>query len=137
MFNLFRLLSQQLHSIREWWHNKTPANKWNFIIKIGQMSSNSIGIHVYDHRKVSWFTATGGVFLVLFFVLNIYTMQYYWLRSAFVRGLECTYLVGFVIGVRTTSSKFHRGQKTFKTKFWHCSFLECVYVLGIGWTTSF
>lgn len=91
--------------MQELWHVKTPPEKWDFIIKIGQMSSNSIGIHVFDHMKFRWFGTTSGVFLLLFFVLIFYTIQYYWLRGAFVRGMECTYLVGFVIGVCVKSPK--------------------------------
>lgn len=99
MLNLFRLLNVKLILVRQWWQAKTSPEKWDFIIKIGQMSSNSIGIHVFDHMKLNWLSATSGLFLILFFVLDIYTIQYYWLRGAFVRGLECTFLVGFVIGV--------------------------------------
>lgn len=92
--------------IENWWHVKTPPEKWDFIIEIGKKVSNVIGVHTFDHMKVNWFTATGGVFVMLYFVLNIYTIQYYWFRGAFVRGFECTYTVGLVIGVGGFSMKF-------------------------------
>lgn len=100
MYNPFRWLKLKKYGIEKWWQDKTPPEKWDFIIEIGKMSSNAIGVHIFDSVKIFWFTFGSGVLLLLFFALDFYTIQYYWFRGAFVRGSESTYVVGFVIGVR-------------------------------------
>lgn len=133
MLNPFGWLNSKQSEIYEWWQRKKPSEKWDFIIKIGRVTSNAIGVHVLDDMRVNWFSATGGILLFLFFALNFYTMQYYWFRGAFVRGLECTYLVGFVIGVRIS---FHE-VILFLMLNACVSLAESLHVLGICWAASF
>lgn len=106
MCNPFRWLKMKQCGIEKWWHVKTPPEKWDFIIGIGKMSGNAIGVHIFDSVKIFWFTFGSGVLLLIFFSLDIYTIQYYWLRGAFVRSLESTYVVGFVIGVCLSTKLF-------------------------------
>lgn len=85
--------------IQEWWQTKSFGEKWDFILGIGIFAGHLIGVRTFSDMKVNWYSASGGVAIVMFFSLNLYTIQYYLRRGAFVRGMECTYLVGVVIGV--------------------------------------
>lgn len=85
--------------IQEWWQTKSFGEKWDFILGIRIFAGHLIGVRTFSDMKVNWYSASGGVAIVMFFSLNLYTIQYYLRRGAFVRGMECTYLVGVVIGV--------------------------------------
>lgn len=110
IFSPFRLLKLKFGYIKERWQFKSPPQIWDFIIEIGRITSNLMGVHVFDHMKNNWFSATGGVLLIVYFILDIYTFQYYSLRGEFARGLECLHVVGVVMGVRKNPFFFHSNE---------------------------
>lgn len=89
--------------IQERWRIKSPAEKWDFITNIGKVLGHSVGIRTYSDMKVYWYSASSGLMIVIFVYLEFYTLQYYFRRSDFVRGFECTYVLGVAIGVRVKS----------------------------------
>lgn len=109
--------------IREWWQLKSFGQKWDFILNIGIFAGHLIGVRTFSDMKVNWYSASGGVAIILFFSLNFYTIQYYLRFGAFVRGMECTYLVGVVIGVRETN--FSKGTESKFDKFYVAIFRTC------------
>lgn len=56
--------------------------------------SELIGIRVYTDMKNYWYTATSAVLITIHFILTAYTIQYYFRRNEFVRGIECTCFIG-------------------------------------------
>lgn len=86
--------------IHEWWSNKSPAEKWESIIGIAKTFGNLVGVRVFSDLRLYWYSASPGVCIGIFYLLNLYTIQYYLRRGSFVRGMECTYLIGAVVGVR-------------------------------------
>lgn len=100
MSNPFQTLRSKIQRTQEWWQIKSPAEKWDFIYKIGKVLSHSVGIRVYSDMKVYWYSLSCGLMITIFFTLDLYTIQYYIRRNAFVRGMECTYVLGVVVGVR-------------------------------------
>lgn len=98
-FNPFQKLKSKFRRTREWWQIKSPSEKWDFICNIGKVSGNLIGVHVFSDLKIYWYSGSCAVMIAMFFTLVFYTLQYYLLRGEFVRGMECTYLTGVVIGV--------------------------------------
>lgn len=85
--------------VHKWWTTKSPSEKWDSIIGIAKISGDLDGIRVFTDAKVYWYTATPGVCIGVFYLLNLYTIQYYMRRGEFVRGMECMYLIGAVVGV--------------------------------------
>lgn len=82
-----------------WWHVKSPKEKWDFVQNVGRTAGNLIGVNLFSDLKLILYTATCALLILLFFILELYTIQYYLRRSAFVRGMESTYLIGVAIGV--------------------------------------
>lgn len=99
MGNQLETLKSKFHRIRDWWKDKTPAQKWDTIMKIGIVPGHLIGVHLFCDLINTWYSASCGLMIAMFFVLNSYTIQYYLRRGAVVRGMECTYLLGVVVGV--------------------------------------
>lgn len=124
-----------LRRIHEWWSNKIPAEKWETIISIAKISGNLVGVRVFSDLRVYWYSASPGICIGIFYLLNLYTIQYYMRRGAFVRGMECTYLIGAVVGVCEMICEI--SQANLCTYCLFQTFLEYVYVLGNSWTTSF
>lgn len=99
MFNSFNTLKSKYQNAQRAWQSKSPADKWDTIHNIGRFESDIIGIRLFSDMKVNWYSASCGVLIVIFFLLDIYTIQYYLRRNEFVRGMECTYVVGIVVAV--------------------------------------
>lgn len=99
VFKPFATVRSKIHLIREWWGAKSPGEKWDSIYDIGRAMCDLIGVRVLSDNRVNWFSACGGLSAALYVLLNIYTIQYYLRRDEFVRGMECMFLVGVVIGV--------------------------------------
>lgn len=78
---------------------RSPSEKWYTIRDFGQLLCELIGIRVFSDMENYWYTASCGVAAFIYFALDFYTIQYYLRRSDFVKVIECTYLVGAVVGV--------------------------------------
>lgn len=92
-------LKSKFDRILDWWKDKTPIQKWNSIMQIGIAPGHLIGVHLFCDLLINWYSASCGLMIAMFFTLNFYTIQFYLRRSEIVRGMECTYLVGVVVGV--------------------------------------
>lgn len=101
IFKSIATLRSKIRRICEWWHTKSPAEKWDLIYAIGRKMCDLIGVRVLSDNRVNWYSACGGLSATLYVLLNIYTIQYYLRHDEFVRGMECMFMVGLVIGVRT------------------------------------
>ena len=104
MFNPVKLFKWNFHRLNEWWRAKNPREKWISIDIFGRRICESIGVRAYTDQKNYWYTASSGVAAGLYFALNIYTIQYYFHRNQFDKIVECTFLVGAVIGVSSIQS---------------------------------
>lgn len=105
MFYPLKELRLKYQSVQENWSAKTPTEKWHAIHDIADMISRLVGIHAYSDLKVYWYSASCGILGMIYILLNIYTVQYYLRRGEFVRGMQCTYLVGMSVAV--SSFAFH------------------------------
>lgn len=94
MLNTFGILQSKYRNIRKKWQEKTPKRKWDFIFNIGRVMSELIGLRIFSDMKIYWYTASSAVLLTLNYFVTAYTIQYYFRRSEFVRGIECTCFVG-------------------------------------------
>lgn len=99
MINPYQWFRTQLRKIHDWWHTKNPKQKWDTIHDFGRIICDSIGIRIFSDMKNDWYTASATVCAIIYFVLNFYTIQYYLHRNDFVKIIECTYLIGFAVGV--------------------------------------
>lgn len=123
MFKLPKL--KYIQRIKEWWQAKNPHQKWHTIDEFGKLICESIGIRTYTDMKFYWYTASSGVTAAIYFALNIYTIQFYFYRHEYDRIIECTFLVGAVIGVSETQKLFHYLKSitfTDNEKYFHLSF---------------
>lgn len=93
-------LRATLHEIRNWWLNQRPAHKWMLISDFGRMICETIGIRNFSDMKNYWYTASGGVCLLIYTILDVYTIYYHWRRNEIIKIAECSYLIGYSIGVR-------------------------------------
>ena len=101
MFNPFKKLKSKWERMWDWWHVKSPEEKWDSIINVAKVAGDLVGARMFgDIKKVDWYTGICGLMILIFFTTNIYTVQYYLLRNELVRGMECTYIVGVVVAVR-------------------------------------
>ena len=99
IFGALKKIQLKYQNAREKWMAKTPWQKWKFFYSLGKASSELIGIQVYSDMKNYWYTAIPGVCILMYFLLNFYTIQYYFHRMEFVRLIECIYLIGPIVGV--------------------------------------
>lgn len=99
MNNPYQWIRSKLNQMYDWWHAKNPKQKWDTIDDFNRVICESIGIRICTDMKNYWYTASGGVCAVTYFILNIYTVQYYLRRNEFDKIVECTYLIGFAVGV--------------------------------------
>lgn len=99
-FKAYKNLVLSIRGVRRSWMAKSPPEKWNTIHDFGQSLCELIGIRVFSDMKNDWYTASCGVCAFIYFALDFYTIQYYLRRNDFVKVIECTYLVGAVVGVR-------------------------------------
>lgn len=93
-------LRTRLQAVRQRWQLKNPTEKWTSICKFAKVTHQLIGIRLFDDRKNYWYTASAGICAAIYFLLNFYTIHYYLFRREFVRLIECSYLIGPVVGVR-------------------------------------
>lgn len=122
----FETLKSRFHRIRDWWKNKTPAEKWDSIMQIGIVPGHLIGVHLFCDLIINWYSASCGVMIAMFFTLNFYTIQYYLRQGAFVRGMECTYLLGVVVGVRCFL--YHNRIRTISIEILSFIFRICLFI---------
>lgn len=99
MFSPFRAPRLKIQRIREMWQAKSPSEKWDSMYNSGRMMCDFIGIRVLSDMHVNWYSASCGISAALYVFMNIYTVQYYVRRNEFIKGMECTFLVGLVVGV--------------------------------------
>lgn len=99
MLQLFRKLKLKYQRIRIQWQVKSPAEKWDCIINLGKIFGDWIGVRMFGDMKIVWYSALPGICGVIFFLLVLYTLQYDLRRGAFVKAMECTYVVGIVVEV--------------------------------------
>lgn len=97
---LYQKLKFNFQRIHEWWQVKSPAEKWDLIYNIGKVAGDLIGVHLFRDVRIFWYSGSCALMIATFFILVLYTVQYYLLRGDYIRGMECTYLTGVVIGVR-------------------------------------
>lgn len=106
MFAPFEQLRLKIGRIQDWWQVKSPHQKWIAMEVFGTRILGLIGIRTLTDMKNYWYTASSGVAAALYFALDIYTIQYYFHRDEFDKIVECTFLVGAVVGVSQMQS-FH------------------------------
>lgn len=99
MVNLFQKFKTKYQKFGQWWKMKSPEEKWDFIVNVGRSAGNFIGVHLFSDLKVFLYTVTCALLIVMFFILEFYTIQYYLRHGEFVRGMESTYLIGVATGV--------------------------------------
>lgn len=130
----FQTLISKFHRITNWWNNKSPTQKWDSITKIAIVPGHLIGVHLFCDLKINWYSASCAVMIGMFFSLNFYTIQYYLRQGAVVRGMECTYLVGVVVGVREVLRFVHFESEKRTNIFYFLWFLTsfCRTCLFIG-----
>lgn len=141
MFATFKPLKWNINRIKGWWQAKSPRQKWIAMELFGRRICELIGIRTYTDMKNYWYTASSGVTAAIYFALNIYTIQYYFYRNEFDKIVECTFLVGAVIGVSLNLNlnlgiiliKFSPKKNLFPLSFSSKAF---DYVLEIDWTAS-
>lgn len=100
MLKTYKKWKIKLQHIRGWWQNKNPEQKWDFIIEIGNVPGELIGVRVFSDMKLCWYTGVTAAMIATYFLLNIYTIQYYVRRGEIVRSVEGLCVVGVVVGVR-------------------------------------
>lgn len=94
MLNTFGLLQSTCQNVRKKWQVKTPKQRWEFLINFGRVLCEMIGVRIYSDMKIFWYTGTSAVLITIHFTLTVYTVQYYFRRREFVRGMECTCFIG-------------------------------------------
>lgn len=99
LFHLLKTLRLKIRFLQEKWQAKTPKQKFDFFHDMGQLTSEMIGVYIFGDLKNNWYSAFGGICGMIYFALNIYTIQYYCRQSKYARGLQCTYLIGMIIVV--------------------------------------
>lgn len=131
-------LKSKFDRILNWWEDKTPAQKWDAILQLGIVPGHLIGVHFFCDLLIYWYTGSCALMIGMFYALNIYTIQYYMRRGAFVRGMESTFLVGVVVGVCESTPGFPLKRKHADLHiFCFNSFSEYVRLLGGCWSASF
>lgn len=100
MLNFCRILLSKYRAALKNWRHRTPKQKFNVLFNIGRVMSEMIGLRVYSDMKIYWYTGSCGILCLLNYAMTFYTIQYYFRRNEFVRGMECTCFIGITTCVR-------------------------------------
>lgn len=92
-------LKNSIQKLMKKWQFKTPKQKWQFFYDIGDFLCELVGIRVFGNMKNDWYTASCGLMATFYFMLCIYTINYYFKQSAFLRGIECLCVFGHAVTV--------------------------------------
>lgn len=128
----YKKLVLNIRGAQRSWKIKSPSKKWDTIHEFGQLLCELIGIRVFGDMENYWYTASCGVCAFIYFALDFYTIQYYLRRRDFVKVIECSYLVGVVVGVR-----IYHPKKVEHLKMSKFILVGRYYVLGISWSKPF
>lgn len=80
---------------------KTAKEKWQMLYEAGRIASEVNGIRAYVGRENYWYTAFGGIFLVVCYVLIFFTVQDNFRRNEFIKTIEncCCLGIMTVVGL--------------------------------------
>lgn len=81
-------LLKNFQTNRAKWQRKTPKEKFDDLYRLGDKMCRLVGIRIFSDMKVYWYTASDGIMYAIYFLLVIYTIDYYTKRGEFLRGLE-------------------------------------------------
>ena len=140
MSNPFQRLILKLHILRKMQspRKKNPSEKFDALQKFQQNLSKLIGMRTFIDMKNDWYSAAPGFMAAIYFILNIYTIQYYFVRNEFLKVIECTYLVGAAIAVRKILQSIFRFYLSSKLNLFYFPISTGYYnVLESDWTSSF
>lgn len=89
----------KFRAIRKQRPSKSPREKFDTFHKFGGAITNLIGTRLLSDMKIDWYCAVPGAMSTIYFILNFYTVHYYFTQNEFVKLIEYSYLDGAVIAV--------------------------------------
>lgn len=99
MFYQFDDAYNKLKIIWYEWDTLTPRRKWDFFLKIGDVSGRAIGVNIFSSNKLSRFWFIPLIAVSLYYLLVIYTIVSYAKNGHFADGISCLSLSGICISV--------------------------------------
>ena len=99
MLRYLRKVKLIIKHVKEKWMAKSPKQMWQSIYDFTDKTLKLIGIRVLDDMKNYWLTASLGLSVLIYYTVLIYTIQYYFKRDEYLRGMECNCVHGHVITV--------------------------------------
>lgn len=88
------MFGKSLKRIRESWTQRTPKQKLELIYNISDRSARTLGVRVYIDDMKYWWTYSGFVSSISYFLITIYTIVYHIRHDQFTKSFNPICLSG-------------------------------------------
>lgn len=98
--SLFKMVQTKNSFVKQFWLNKTPKQKYEFLHKVTDYySSRLVGINTFSHCRIDWKSFYSGVLFLTYYILLSYTILYHICSNQFEKSFYSLCILGVVISV--------------------------------------